>query len=236
MKRILLALTILVFAVACSEDDTSTWSMELALDEGNYQHVINTLAGKGSLSDREIYLLQCAYMGKAGFDLVGNLDKFLDNAGSTTNVLGILLNSPNGKLDSVAAGLRSDLYSRAVALGQNRNLAVNKDKDIALATGLSASMQVVMEAIKLASQVGGTCAGQEIDLTNPAALNSIANCISGTDLATSFGSGDIKNALDQITVAAGIVGNGELQDKLKQITDNATSAGALANYIKNACN
>jgi hypothetical protein len=123
--------------------------LEIDLDDGKYSKIISTLERSDgvytSYSDREKYLLQLAYLGSTGFDIIGNLEEFLGDKGDK-DLTGVFLKSISG-IEGFADGAVIQNKRSVYALIRGIDSAVNnpaQEHNIAFAAGLAASIDTFM--------------------------------------------------------------------------------------------
>jgi hypothetical protein len=131
--------------------------LEIDLDDGNYSKIISALELPGgvytSYSDREKYLLQLAYLGSTGFDIIGNLEEFLGDS-SGKNLTGVFMKSISGTGSFTEEIIQSkrDVYT----LIRNINSLANnpsQEHNIAFAAGIAASIDTFMMIGDFANQL-----------------------------------------------------------------------------------
>lgn len=156
IKKLALVLLLSAFAVACSDNimegasdkessDAKQHKLEMALDSKDYDYIISTL-GRGSdnystLSLRNKYLLQLAWLGKTKFDVLANLDKFFEKDINTTTVL-TSLQTDSHNLDNETIKAKLVYYTKVLGMVKADN--GTKDNDIEMVGGIAAAMEVLM--------------------------------------------------------------------------------------------
>jgi hypothetical protein len=123
--------------------------LEIDLDDGNYSKIIGALERPdgvyASYSDREKYLLQLAYLGSTGFDIIENLKEFLGDNGDK-DLTGVFLKSISG-IEGFADGTVIQSKRNVYALIRGIDSVANnpaREHNIAFAAGLAASIDTFM--------------------------------------------------------------------------------------------
>jgi hypothetical protein len=229
MKHIILVFAIFTFALACSDgiypdfmkaDDSSaaeTEELEIALNDKDYNYIISRLEGhEDGLSYRELYLLQCAYMGVAGFDPIANLDLLLDDT-EDVNPLNALVGD-QGTMNPAEANEKASLYALAVSIHTTYNDADNDtfadDEDIMLAGTVASALNIVMSVTGVGAI--GSCTTVSY---NEDDANYIGKCLEGanpSDIA-----GIVPALRENLDVMLGLANDqaidGKIQDKIDEI-------------------
>ncbi|MDR2104543.1 MAG: hypothetical protein LBP51_02180 [Deferribacteraceae bacterium] len=127
-------------------DAAQAEQLELYLDDKNYTKIISILEGGdyNSYTDREKYLLQLAYLGSTGFDLLSNLEEFLgdDNDKELTDVFIKSIAGANSFANSGVISAKRAVYKNIVKIDADYNQS--RDNDISFAAGLTATIDTVM--------------------------------------------------------------------------------------------
>ncbi|MDR2400570.1 MAG: hypothetical protein LBD73_02835 [Deferribacteraceae bacterium] len=156
-------------------DDTSPEAkaeqLEIHLDNKEYGKIISVLERSDgvytSYTDREKYLLQLAYLGSTGFDLLDNLEDFLgDDDKELTDVFIKSIAGSDGFADTEIIDKKRDVYTEIISIDANYN--PDRDHDIAFIAGLTASIDTIMLIGNFAQEalndiLGGSVGGVAIE-------------------------------------------------------------------------
>jgi hypothetical protein len=224
--------------------------LEIDLDDGNYSKIISALERADgiytSYSDREKYLLQLAYLGSTGFDIIGNLEEFLGDEDGK-DLTGVFLKSISGT-GSFTNETISDKQS-IYTLIRDINSAENnpaREHNIAFAAGIAASIDTFMLIGKFADDLLTYIPGMEnisFDSDAPNYIGKVFDEIADDPAA----SGDLDNliagSLDEIVENIGVLeetiailggGTENLQD-LEEFLDEMRRTGCDKNIETDRC-
>ena len=161
VKKVLLALLLAVFIVACADDSTKEakqYALEKALDDRDFDYVIRTLARAdgdySNMSIRHKYILQVAWMGRSGLNILNNLDSFFeDNVDFVTILSSVQTGSDNMTLQDIRYK-RTSYYDNVTHIADMYN--PTNDPNIDMAAGFAASMNVLMAMAEISLNVSGS--------------------------------------------------------------------------------
>jgi hypothetical protein len=182
--------------------------LEIDLDDGNYSKIISALERADraytSYSDREKYLLQLAYLGSTGFDIIGNLEEFL---GDDKDLTGVFLKSISGTgsfTKETISGKR-DVYTLIRDINSAENNPA-REHNIAFAAGIAASIDTFMLIGSFADDLltdflGGSLGGAEhisFDSDDPNYIGKVFAEITSDPLASAELTNKIVGSLEKI--------------------------------------
>jgi hypothetical protein len=120
--------------------------LEIYLDDKNYLKIISELEHSdgdySTYTDREKYLLQLAYLGSTGFDLLAHLEEFLGEG--ENDLTSVFIKSIGGGSFADADLITSKRlrYSFIRAIDTNHN--PSRDYDIAFIAGITSAVDTIM--------------------------------------------------------------------------------------------
>lgn len=258
MKRKLLLLSVFTMLLfACSDnlfdgfisdknsDAAKKDKIENALNNKDYGYIISELGSKdlATLSPRERYVLQCAYMGEAGFDMLNNIEKFYEDNATTSNIILQSLNGgDNASVDDIRA--KRESYAKAIEISN----AFPDDNNVAFAGGLAAASDVMMLMAEIAANENGGVVSFDDNNTDGSYIMDIYTNMDPADLNNALTAADAANVvserLDPIDRGASAVASDDpakkndvqkkIDDYTKELKDPATgkaTESTLADFI-----
>ncbi|MDR2870416.1 MAG: hypothetical protein LBV04_08205 [Deferribacteraceae bacterium] len=228
-KYLILALMLSAFVLACGEggypdfmkddgsDEATTEEMEMALDDKEYDKIISKFEGsEAGLNNRQKYLLQCAYMGKAGFDPLANLDQLLDD--SDVDPMSALLGSQ--EMTKADAAANSGLYGDAAAIHLDHN--PDMDEDIMLAGSIASALRMVTGFSAI-----GSCS--TIDFNNKDAIkNCLPSSTAGIDSAMIAMINESLTIMRELADPSNTNTDGKVKEKINEILAQIDGGGGSA--------
>ncbi|WP_022851811.1 hypothetical protein [Limisalsivibrio acetivorans] len=266
MKRITISVLMLLslFIWACggansfesfADDDSGEardYEIQQALDDGDYDKVIDMLEDETDLSDQEQIYLASAYLGQVGIDFINILDVVDSDNINTFNVMASMFG-----YDNVTAGVNRvgektvEQYYDALTKSLTALEEANEDADVKTLRGIAGAMDLIMIVAEAAIDITGV---NVLPLTAEGVENALDNAgvedVSAQQIIDSVENADVRIDRDMKAVAGTIEvfldlnndvqGASDLQEKFEDFMDeldydgdDVYDADDIAHYINN---
>jgi hypothetical protein len=229
--------------------------LEIYLDEKNYSKIIGELARSdgnySSYTDREKYLLQLAYLGSTGFDLLAHLEEFLEEGESDLTSVFIKSIGGGSFADTALINAKRDRYALIRDIDANHNPAHNYD--IAFVAGITSAVDTIMLIGNFAEDLlieffGGKMGGAEGISFDSDAPNYIGNVFDSIEPGSAAETELLNKIEDNITAIVENVGtledtitlllgsdSGDTLDDLEEFLNDMRKPGCDKDYDPDNC-
>jgi hypothetical protein len=162
---------------ACDADKNSdvakAYDLEMALEARNYDKIISKLQNDDventdytSLSQREKYLLQMAWIGKSGFNIIDIVDQFFEDDADTTEILFSSVSAGASNADRDALSSKKAYYKLVNIIDNSDNNPNHFDLDINTAAGIASALKAIIIISELAADLANVVSIPGVDLDN----------------------------------------------------------------------